>query len=165
MGMGRMTGRCAAVLAAALVSRPAVAAVSIIAIDSWGKTVDMARSRASIERTPPERAMSDSADAPKAARPLPDASGDPDAIRFVLGGSEGELPQGIMIVAADPAGTKIDQLEVAISDAPCPSGQGPVCRATPPIRAVADDIDRNHPLIKDRSIRAEVGGVLSVLSG
>jgi hypothetical protein len=27
---------------------------------------------------------------------------------------------------------------------------------------VADDIDRNHPLVKDRSIRAEVGGTLQV---
>jgi hypothetical protein len=27
---------------------------------------------------------------------------------------------------------------------------------------VSDDIDRNHPLVKDRSVRAEVGGALSV---
>jgi hypothetical protein len=145
-----------AALAASSVVTSALAEVSIAAVDSLGKAVDMGRSRASIERTPPERAAFDQS-------PLPSA--DPDAIRFVLSGREGELPKGVMVVASDPGGTKLDELELSISDGPCPGGLGPVCRTTPLVRAVADDIDRNHPLVKDRSIRAEVGGVLTILSG
>jgi hypothetical protein len=116
----------------------------------------MGRSRASIERTPPERQTTDSSSS---------SGADPDAIRFVLAGSEGELPKGVMIVATNLAGAKIDELEVAVEGAACPAGFGPVCRSTSLIRAVADDIDKNHPLVKDRSIRAEVGGALEILSG
>jgi len=33
------------------------------------------------------------------------------------------------------------------------------------LRVVSDDIDRNHPLVKDRSVRADVGGTLIVSAG
>jgi hypothetical protein len=134
----------------------ASADISVAAFDAAGKSVDMGRSRASIERTPPERPATDPSSASVA---------DPDALRFVLAGNEGELPKGVMIIATDPAGTKIDELEVSISDAACPAGLGPTCRSTPLVRAAADDIDKNHPLVKDRSIHAEVGGALEILSG
>src|SRR5258708_378210 len=158
MGLGGMSSpmTALAVLAAPLVVTSAFADISVTAIDSGGKVVDMARSRASIERTPPERAAGD--------QPTPPTT-DPDAIRFVLSGREGELPRGVMVVASDPSGAKLDEIELTISDGGCPGGVGPVCRSTPLVRTVADDIDRNHPLVRDRSIRAEVGGTLSILSG
>jgi len=34
------------------------------------------------------------------------------------------------------------------------------CWASAPLRAVMDDVDRNHPLVAGRSIKAEVGGAL-----
>ena len=42
----------------------------------------------------------------------------------------------------------------------CPDGVAPeqVCRQTPPLRLVADALERNHPALKARSLRAEVGG-------
>jgi len=145
-----------AALAAALVVTPALGDPGLTVVDSSGKTVDMARSRASIERTPPERTASDAKVSPSA---------DPDALRFVLSGKEGELPNGVMVVASDAGGAKLDEVELSIVDGACPAGTGPVCRTTALVRPVADDIDRDHPLVKDRSIRAEVGGALSVLSG
>lgn len=148
-------GTTAAILAAALSATSALGDVSVAAVDAWGKPIDMAHSRASIERTPPGRATGD--------QPAPSA--DPDALRFVLAGRQGELPTRLMLVATDVSGGKLDELEVSVSDAPCPVGLGPVCRTTPLVRTVADDIDRNHPLVKDRSVRVEVGGSLSLLSG
>jgi hypothetical protein len=133
--------------------RVAWADIAVAAIDAWGKNVDMNRSNASIERTPPER------------EPSQQAALDPDAIRFVLAGRLGELPNEIGVVATDAAGHDIDRLEIPIVDAPCPANLGPTCRATPLIRAAADDIDRNHPLVKERSVRAEVGGKLAVVLG
>jgi len=149
-------GRVAPVifLGVSLGSAPALADVAVVALDAWGKNVDMNRSNASVERTPPEREVGS-----------PISTVDPDAIRFVLGGRPGELPAGVSIVASDAAGGDVDQLEVSVADRPCPPGLGPVCRATPLIRAVVDDIDRNHPLVRERSIRSEVGGKLAVVSG
>jgi hypothetical protein len=152
--MGRVAVARASFILLLAGSRPASAELTVAALDAWGKSVDMRRSNASIERTPPERATED---------PSVPAT-DPDAIRFVLAGSEAEVPKGVVVVASDPAGTEIDRLEVTIADLPCPSVLGPVCRATPLLRAAADDIDRNHPLVKNRSLRAEVGGKLSVTS-
>ncbi len=154
MGMGRVA-RLALVAAFAALAGPAGAdPVSVVALDAWGKSLDMRRSNASIERNPPERAAD--------AGSMP---ADPDALRFVLGGRRGELPSGITIVAYDVAGAEIDRLDVDLTDAPCPAGLGPNCRATPLVRSVADDIDRLHPLVKDRSVRADVGGKLSLVAG
>jgi len=38
------------------------------------------------------------------------------------------------------------------------------CGSTRPIRVVIDEIDRNHPLVKDRSIKGELGGALVLFS-
>jgi hypothetical protein len=137
-----------------LVAGVAAGDVGVVALDAWGKSVDMNRSNASIERTPPERD-------PGATD---GTSADPDAIRFVLGARPGELPSEVSIVATDASGSELDRLEAPVGDVPCPTGIGPTCRATKAIRAVADDIDRNHPLVRERSVRAEVGGKLSIVS-
>jgi hypothetical protein len=152
MGLGRIAG---AVVASLGLARAASADVAVSVLDAWGKSVDMGRSNASIERTPPERYV----DGP------PMASVDPDAIRFVLAGPASELPAGITIVASDIGGAEIDRLDIAVADTACPANLGPTCRATPLVRAVADDIDRSHPLVKERSVRAEVGGKLAVSLG
>jgi hypothetical protein len=120
-------------------------------LDAWGKNVDMARSNLSVERTPPERET--------------DVPSDPDAVRFVLGGRPSELPADIGLVASDAAGGDVDRLVVTLAEIACPSGLGPACKATPFIRTVADDIDRNHPLVKERSIRAEIGGKVALIAG
>jgi hypothetical protein len=150
--MGRVAS--ALVLLAAIGVAPAARAnVALTALDAWGKEVDLARSHASMERTPPERTVED---------PAPGVPGDPDALRFVLSGPKNELPTKVRVASRDRADAEIDHIDVAVTDAPCPPGVGPACRATPLLRVVADEIDRNHPLVKDRSIRAEVGGTLRV---
>jgi len=154
MGMGRVA-RAALVAALALASWAprAGAQVHFSVADAWGKGIDIERSHASIERTPPERTSED---------PTPGVTGDPDAMRFVFSGPKEALPATLHVVSRDVGAREIDHLDLTLPDTPCPAGAGPACRATALLRVVADDIDRNHPLVKDRSIRAEVGGTIVV---
>jgi hypothetical protein len=157
MGMGRITAAAlsiGAILAGTL--RVASAEVHLTVVDVWGKGVDRERSHASIERTPPERTTED---------PTPGTPGDPDAIRFILSGSKDEVPTAVRVSSRDVGDAEVDRLDVTLADMTCPSGLGPVCRGTPLLRIVADDIDRNHPLVRDRSVRADVGGSLAVGAG
>jgi hypothetical protein len=151
--MGRVARALAAALTLASWVHGARADVSFAAADAWGKSIDIEKSHASIERTPPERTSED---------PTPGIAGDPDAMRFLFSGQKDELPANIRVVSRDVEGREIDHLELTLQGAACPAGVGPACRATALLRVVADDIDRNHPLVKDRSIRAEVGGTLLV---
>ncbi|HMI83697.1 MAG TPA: hypothetical protein VK550_06350 [Polyangiaceae bacterium] len=153
MGMGRISASAAIGLTLACMLRVASAEVHLTTVDAWGKGVDAGRSHASIERTPPERTAED---------PTPGVPGDPDAIRFVLSGPRAEVPAAVRIASRDTKDAEVDRLDVTLVDSACPAGLGPVCRVTPLLRVVADDIDRNHPLVKDRSVRADIGGVLSV---
>lgn len=131
--------------------------VRVRAFDGQGEEVDLARSHASIERTPPERLDDD----PFAKSP------DPDAIRFELEGSAEELPASVTLASFGDGGAAIDSLAgVALIARPCsvPSSAGLTCKSTLPIRAVVDDLDRFHPLVKDRSIKVELGGTIAVVS-
>src|SRR5262249_7920051 len=116
-----------------------------------------ARSHASLERTPPERLGDD---------PLANTA-DPDALRFVLIGVADDLPGTINLISFSPDGTGIDALtNLSLAEVPCPADvpKQLTCGSTVPIRAVADDIDRNHPLVHARSIKAELGGAIAVAS-
>ena len=122
--------------------------------DGAGASVDMARSHASIERTPPVR-----------VDPGPSAPyQDPDALRFVFsipddgGAAHRELP----IESVSSLGSRLDVLpHLEIDETPCtPLAPGLRCFASAPVRFVLDDVDRNHPLVVARSIKAEVGGAI-----
>ncbi len=135
----------------------AIGALQLLAIDGDGHLVDLTRSHASLQRTPPERLGVD---------PFAD-TGDPDALRFVLAGVADDLPGTVTLLSLSPDGALRDSLaDVPLGEVPCPPGLGAglTCGSTRPIRAVADDEDRNHPLAAGRSIRAELGGALAVTS-
>jgi hypothetical protein len=132
-------------------------AIEVRAIDGQGREVDLARSHASLQRTPPDRLGAD---------PLA-TSADPDALRFVLIGVADDLPGTINLISLSPAGEGLDALtDIPLVQVPCPADipSELTCGSTLPIRAVADDIDRNHPLVLARSIKAELGGALAVAS-
>ncbi len=131
-------------------------ALEIRAVDGQGREVDLARSQASIQRTPPERLGDD---------PFAN-SGDPDALRFVVIGLGDDLPGTISLASLSPSGVLLDALrDLPLGEVACPTGvpAGMVCGSTRPIRAAADDLDRRHPLVADRSMKAELGGALVVL--
>src|SRR5262249_14183423 len=96
-----------------------------------------------------------------------DPDPDPDALRYLVVGAPADLPSALTIVSAGAQRGRGGTLSsVPLVDIGCPPGSAPELeyRAAPLIRAVADDVDRTHPLVVDRSIRAEVGGTLSVFA-
>ncbi|HLK39480.1 MAG TPA: hypothetical protein VKU41_22140, partial [Polyangiaceae bacterium] len=128
-------------------------------IDGDGETVDPAKSHASIERIPPGRleegvdAHYDDFDALRVAIAAPASAGDAS-----------DRPREVAVESINAAGVKIDALpEVRLTSLTCrqptPSTR---CWASAPLRFVNDDVDRNYPLVADRSLRAEVGGAIVV---
>ncbi len=124
--------------------------------DGEGRRVDLARSQASIERTPPMRDEG-GVDAPY---------DDFDALRVVIAmpdhgpGLDGE--REIAVESLSASGVRVDALAaLELTPARCAAPyQGVRCWASAPLRAVMDDVDRNHPLVAGRSIKAELGGAL-----
>jgi hypothetical protein len=134
-----------------------VSVVEFAAFDAHGSQVDLAASHASISRVLPSFLTNDDAGA-----------SDLDALRWVAAGEEDSLPEHVDVISSGADGQKLDALNgVELWELPCPVGLGPAaaCRATPLLRATADRIDRAHPESSGRSLRAEVGGRLSVRVG
>ena len=129
--------------------------------DGSGQSVDLARSHASLERTPPTR-MEGAPDAPY---------DDPDALRVVVEspdqGSGMDGDQSIAVESLTSIGSRLDALpRLPLTPLECPAGESPLrCGASAPLRLVIDDVDRNHPLVEGRSIRAEVGGAIVFRDG
>jgi hypothetical protein len=135
--------------------------------DGDGHLVDMAVSHASLDRTPPGR-VDGASDAPY---------DDVDALRVIMMASdEGRGADGdrdMAVESVNAAGARIDGLaRIALAAASCERPRQPSeprepmrCWASAPLRFVIDDVDRNHRLAADRSIKAEVGGAIVFLSG
>lgn len=132
-----------------------VRVLGMMSLDAAGRRVSFTASNASIERMPPARELPTSAAS---------GEGSPDALRYLLVGAREDLPASLTIVSKDPKGAKLDTLAADLAHIRCPKevAGGLSCKATALIRAVADDVDRNHPLVAERSIRAEVGGALEI---
>jgi hypothetical protein len=127
--------------------------------DGEGRAVDLARSHASLERMPPMRDEGG-----------PDARyDDVDALRLVVAvpeaGSALDGEHAIAVESVSAQGARLDELpSLPLTPARCgPPYQdltGLRCWASAPLRAVADDVDRDHPLVLGRSIKADLGGAL-----
>ena len=124
--------------------------------DGTGRAVDLARSHASLERIPPMRDEGG-----------PDASYDDfDALRVVLAAPDGgaglDGDRELAVESVSAQGAKLDELpSLPLTRSRCVAPrEGVRCWASAPVRAVMDDVDRNHPLGLGRSIKAELGGAL-----
>lgn len=122
--------------------------------DGQKKFVDFTADHASLERTAPTRI--DEADPDEVVD-------DPDALRFVVTSPDGASLGPIELASYGADGNVIDTLAPHFSRLSC---FGPektdVCFASAPIRLVADDVDRRHPLVAARSLKGEVGGAVVV---
>ncbi|HEY1956253.1 MAG TPA: hypothetical protein VGH28_11585 [Polyangiaceae bacterium] len=120
--------------------------------DEAGANVDLARSHASLDRMPPAAVGT---------------AGDTDALRAVLIVPDGSAALDATVESYAASGVKMDALaNVALAPTTCPAQLANVhCLETAPLRFVVDDVDRTHPLVVDRSLRAEVGGAIVVRSG
>lgn len=124
--------------------------------DGHGSAVDMTLSHASLERMAPERV-------PVGADAKYD---DFDALRVVMtkaeDGSDVDSDRELSVESVDSAGNHVDELKsVLLSPAACEASYVEArCWASAPLRLVSDDVDRNHPLVAGRSIKAQVGGAI-----
>jgi hypothetical protein len=122
--------------------------------DENGAAVDLARSHASLERSPP-------------ARVEPDVDAhydDVDALEVLLEAQGTSVPGDASIDSLSSLGVRLDLLaHVPFSPTACKlAADGMRCWASAPIRFVMDDVDRTHPLVAQRSVKAEVGGAIVV---
>ena len=135
-----------------------VRAFEVRALDGKGNEVSWARSHASFQRTPPDRLGKEPAG----------SNGDPDALRYVVIGPVEDIPTTLTFLSIAESGAPVDVLQdVPLAEVVCPAGApaGVVCGSTVPIRVVTDDIDRGHPLTKDRSVKGALGGAIVVQTG
>ncbi len=119
--------------------------------------LDSSKERASLERLPPER--------PPAS---PDARyEDFDALRATLSLSPDTVlaAGGLSIESISADGVAIDRLDGVAVERTSVCATGRSCFVTEPLRFVVDDVDRLHPLVERRSLRAEVGGAIVVHYG
>jgi hypothetical protein len=124
--------------------------------DGRGHVLDLATEHASIERTPPTRVDLDDVE---------QIVDDPDVLRVVVSSPEGASLGPLKLESVNAEGNSLDMTsELRLASSPCaaeaPRGQR--CYATAPFRFVVDDVDRRHPLVATRSIKADVGGAIVV---
>lgn len=124
------------------------------AYDTNNQRVDLARSHASISRVVPSVLGGERAGQVE----------DPDALYWMVTGDPKYLPERLSLVSTSASGEPLDTLSnVALRSVSCPAGLPEhQCRRTPPIRAVGDAIDRQHPAVRQTSVLAEVGGRIAV---
>jgi hypothetical protein len=128
--------------------------------DGEGQVIDMARSHASLERAPPTR-LEGPPDTP---------FDDLDALRVIVAlpdegpGLDGD--REIAVESLNALGARVDSVpKLALATSACVRPYPNVrCWASAPLRLVIDDVDRDHPLVADRSIKAEVGGAIVLRS-
>ena len=129
--------------------------VEVRVLDDQGVTLDAKHAQASLSRTlPPE---------------LGDVPGpDHDALEFLLIAPPDAALDAVEAVTLGPQGSPLDVIvNLRTETATCPDGVSPelVCRQTPPLRLVGDGLDRSHPAVSHRSLRAELGGTLRLAAG
>jgi len=119
------------------------------ALDEKGAAVSLATSHASLSRV-----------VPLVGRATAGEAADADALSWLLVCPKGSLPSAAGVRTTRPSGDTLDAIERApLLRAACPpSDETFECGKTEPIRLTADLVDRQHPAISGRSLRAEVGG-------
>lgn len=124
-------------------------------LDFRGEPQELVGLQASFSRTLPEELGS---------IPSPDR----DALRFLLVGAPDSALETLQALTLSARGRPLDVIaNFRAEPVACPEGVAPelVCRETPPLRLVGDALERNHPLLKQRSLRAELGGKLRLSLG
>jgi hypothetical protein len=126
--------------------------------DAMKRPLDPTRDRASLERTPPFRVTSD------VEEPVEGT----DALRVVVASPEGGALGPVSLESVGVDGNPIDVLaQLPLERTRCTAAESGddrsvTCLASTLVRFVVDDVDRRHPLVADRSIKAEVGGAIVV---
>src|SRR3954447_22255798 len=99
--MGRVAGFATGITLALATAARVNAEPGVVALDAADRTIDLARSNASIERTPPE---------PLSTPGERSAIADPDALRFVVSTATSAPTPRMSMTSLDPAGKEVDTL-------------------------------------------------------
>jgi hypothetical protein len=124
--------------------------------DGEGHLVDLTHSHASFERTPPARIEG----------PIDAPFDDPDATRVLVAAPDDgpglDSDRELTVDSVSAANAAVDVLRVfPLTPSPCVRPHDAVrCWASAPLRVVGDDVDRNHPLVSGRSVKAQLGGAI-----
>jgi hypothetical protein len=122
--------------------------------DGTGTAVDLARSHASLDRSPPSRVSGD----------VSTLYEEPDPLRLVVR-TLGDAPPPLLLESVGPTGAHVDSLAAPpFAAVACDRDREPGlhCFSTEPLRFVVDETDRRHALASFRSLRAELGGAIVV---
>jgi hypothetical protein len=95
-------------------------------------------------------------------------SPDEDALEFLLISPPDATLEALEVLTLTAAGKPQDVLvNFRAEPATCPDHTPPelVCRRTAALRLVTDELERRHPALQRRSLRAELGGRLRLSSG
>ena len=132
-----------------------VQVLEVRAYDWQDRAVNLATSHASISRVVPP-VLADEQSGQEGT--------DPDALYWVVTGDPAYLPDRLTLASHRATGELMDTLrDVPLTAVSCPGGLPEFqCRRSPPIRAVGDATDRQHPLVRSTSLLAEVGGRIFV---
>jgi hypothetical protein len=93
---------------------------------------------------------------------------DDDALRFLVISPPDATLETLEALTLTARGRPLDVLvNLRAEPAACPEQVPPelVCRRTAPLRLVSDELERRHPALERRSLRAELGGALRLSSG
>ncbi len=93
---------------------------------------------------------------------------DDDALHFVLISAPDATLEALEALTLGVDKRPMDVLvNLRTEPATCPEGTAPelVCRRTAALRLVVDELERRHPALERRSLRAELGGTLRLSSG
>jgi hypothetical protein len=141
----------AALLGGRLAAAEPPAPAELRALDEQGRALAPAQLRVSLARSLP----------PELGGPEPEEA----SLRFLVVGPLESLKEPVVAATLDARGNPLDALaNIPTQPVKCPGDvtPGQVCRQTEPLRLVSDDVERRHPAISQRAIRAELGGVLRV---
>jgi hypothetical protein len=152
---GVRAGRALGILKRGDKSTPVVVDVVHVGFrDGAARVLELGRDRATLARTPPSRLEGG-----------PESTfDDPDALRLFVAQPESLSPPGpLRVDSVGATGLRLDSSQgVPLLPVACPGTMARElrCFSSVPLRFVFDELDRRHPLIEGRSLRAEIGGAL-----
>ena len=146
---------CAWLCAATASAQAQPAGPELWVLDADGARLDPTTQHASLSRTLPTEL---------GELPGPDR----DALTLLLVGPPDTTLEALQVLTLDPTGRPLDvTIDFRMQPATCPDGVAPelVCFQAPPLRLTFDEQERQHPALRQRSLRAQVGGKVRVSLG
>jgi hypothetical protein len=127
--------------------------------DGQGQALDATNTGVNVARVPPQSTQ---------GNPLAKHADDA-GYRLVLRADPQDIPKEVELRSLTEQGTILDSFKhLSLTKVPCPFAEirpGLQCVSSQPIRMVLDEIDRDHPSGKNKSILAQLAGAIQARAG